>query len=224
MSMNSRERVLAMINHERPDRIPTDMWATAEVTAKLQAHFGLGVDVAAQLHIDGLKSVSPKYIGPPLPEVPAGESIDFWGMRWKPMRYETGTYMEQSVYPLAFAQNIDDLERYPWPSVDWFDFSDVREACRSARETHAVFAGNMAIFYQHNLLRGLETSFMDPHDDEEFTRHLLQRISDFFYEYHLRLFEACDGLADISSLFLQAAYPALHRPVPRVRTEGVPPR
>ena len=43
--MNSRERMLAAINHEPYDRVPTDIWSTGEVWQKLQAHFGAGADI-----------------------------------------------------------------------------------------------------------------------------------------------------------------------------------
>jgi len=41
---------------------------------------------------------------------------------------------------------------------------------------------------------------MDPHDDPEFTRHLLKRLCDFFYEQHYRMFEMCKGLIDVAQV------------------------
>ncbi|MHB9023250.1 MAG: uroporphyrinogen decarboxylase family protein [Armatimonadota bacterium] len=198
--MNARERMLAAIRHQKPDRIPTDIWATGEVWAKLRGHFGDDADIGALLHIDGMAGVGPAYIGPPLPEMPAGESVDYWGLRFRNIDYGTGSYAEQSFYPLVSAQTIDDLERYAWPQADWFDFSGLRARAKAAGETRVVMAGYMAPFFYHNLLRGLETSLMDPHDDPAFTHHLLRRISDFFYEYHLRLFESADGCIDIAQV------------------------
>jgi len=198
--MNSRDRVLAAINLERPDRIPTDIWATAEVWAKLREHFGEDADLYDALHIDGMAGVGAEYVGPPLPEVPEGEIVDYWGIRSRPMDYSAGVYYEQSFYPLASAKTIDDLERYQWPSADWFDYSNMRAAAQAARQERAVGCGYMAIFYYHNLLRGLEASLLDPHDDPDFTRHLLARLSDSFYEHHLRMFEACDGLIDTAQV------------------------
>ena len=200
MSMTARERVLAAIHHERPDRVPTDMWATQEVMAKLRDHFGPDVDIEAALHIDGMTGVGPQYIGPPLPDVPAGETVDYWGNRWKSIDYGTGSYLEQSFHPLAAAHTIDDLEQYAWPRADWFDFSGMPAELKAAREKKVVACGYMAIFYYHNLLRGLEASLTDPYDDEEFIRHLLQRLSDSFYEYHLRMFESCEGLIDLAQV------------------------
>ena len=51
-TMNARERMLAAIHHQPVDRIPTDIWATGEVFAKLRAHFGEGVDKRQALKID----------------------------------------------------------------------------------------------------------------------------------------------------------------------------
>ena len=198
--MNSRERVLAAIQHQPVDRVPTDIWATGEVWDKLRAHFGQDADIGATLHIDGLAGVGPEYVGPPLPECGPGEYEDFWGMRFKTIRYPTGSYSEQCVWPLAGAKTIDDLERYRWPSADWFDFSKVQERARALAEKQVVTAGYSAPFYYHNLLRGLETSFMDPLDDPEFTHHLIGHISDFFHEFHSRLFESADGCIDVSQV------------------------
>lgn len=58
----------------------------------------------------------------------------------------------------------------------------------------------MAPFFLHNKLRGLENSLMDPYDDPEFTHYLMNRISDFMYENHKRMFEACEGLIDLTQV------------------------
>jgi uroporphyrinogen decarboxylase len=71
---------------------------------------------------------------------------------------------------------------------------------RVARETRAVKCGDIAPFYYHLQLRGLEQSLMDPLDDPEFTRHLLQRLSDFYREHHVRMYETCEGLIDIGDV------------------------
>ncbi len=198
--MNSRERILAAINHEPVDRVPTDIWATGEVHQKLNDHFGPDADIREALKVDGLAYVGAEYIGPPLPEVPDDEIVDYWGMRSRALTYEGGVYYEQSFSPLAAAKTIDDLEQYAWPSADWFDYSKMHAAAEAVHDKQAVHCGYMAIFYFHNLLRGLELSLLDPHDDPEFTRHLLSRLSDSFYEHHRRMFEAGDGLIDIAQV------------------------
>ncbi len=190
--MNSRERMLAAINHEPYDRVPTDIWATGEVWQKLQAHFGAGADIQTLLHIDGMAGWG-RILWPALPEAPANESVDFWGIRTRRQDYGTGAIDEQCAWPLAGAVTIDDLERYAWPSADWFDYSEMRAQAQAARERQVVMCGYMAPFYFHNLLRGLEQSLVDPLDDAEFTHHLLDRLCDYFYTLHLRMFGTSRG-------------------------------
>lgn len=198
MKMNSRERMLAAINRQPLDRVPVDIWATPEVNAALERE--LGVDWADRLHIDGFHGAGPQYIGPELPAMPAGESIDYWGVKRRDIAYASGVYQETFLHPLAELETHDDLESYQWPSADWFDYSKMPAQLRAGRETKATMCGYMAIFYTHNYLRGLELSLMDSLLDVDFTHELLQRISDFNYEHHLRIFETCPGLIDIAQV------------------------
>ncbi len=198
--MNSRERVLAAINHQPVDRVPLDIWATSEVWERLRSHFGPGVDIHAALHLDGFGGTWADYIGPAAPAMPVGESIDFWGIRRRRVSHPGGTYDEVYHHPLAAARTLDDLAAYQWPSADWFDYAGMRARAAASREKQAVACGYMAPFYFHNLLRGLETSLVDPLEDPEFTQVLLGRISDFFYDHHRRMFEACDGLIDVAQV------------------------
>lgn len=198
--MTSRERMLAAMNREPVDRIPTDIWATPEVWDKLRARFGSDDQVRESLHIDGMASVNATYAGPAMAPCPEGESVDMWGMRFKPVAYEMGVYQEQVFYPLSEATTIDDLEAYRWPSVGWFDYSQIRAAAERLHSTRVVECGYMAPFFLHNKLRGLEASLIDPMDDPDFTRHFLNRLCDFFYEHHRRMFETCDGLIDVAQV------------------------
>ena len=198
--MNARERMLAAINHQPLDRIPTDMWATAEVIAKLKKHFGEDADINEILGIDGMDFVAPEYIGPKLPVMPEGESIDFWGIRTRCVEYNGGTYNEQYFYPLAFAKTIRDLDDYQWPSVEWFDYSKMREAAEQKRQKKVVMCGYMAPFFYHNLLRGLEQSLVDPYENPSLTHAILERIGNFFYAHHRKMFEVCRGLIDLSQV------------------------
>ena len=200
MTMNSRERVWAAVNHQPVDRVPTDIWATGEVWQKLQAHFGPGVDIGQALHVDGFGGVGADYIGPAMPPVAPGESINFWGIRSRRIEHPGGAYDEQCFCPLAAATSVDDLGNYTWPRADWFDYSTMRARAVEARKTKVLQCGYMAPFYFHNLLRGLEQSLMDPLLAPEFTHELLRRLCDFFYEHHRRMFEACAGLIEVAQV------------------------
>jgi len=192
--------MLAAINHQPLDRVPLDIWATPEVFQKLQAHFGSNADIYDSLSIDGFATVNAAYVGPALPTHSDGATENMWGMRHIKVNYGTGSYNEQCFFPLAHARTIDDLEKYRWPSTDWFDYSGMRMDAAAKHSQRLVMCGYMAPFYFHNLLRGLEQSLMDPIEDPEFTHHLLGRICDFFYEHHRRMFEACRGLIDVAQV------------------------
>jgi len=194
--MNARERMWAAINRKPVDRIPTDIWATGEVMEKLKEHFGCEAQAVREcLHVDGFGGVGPVACPPSPPPGWRGDPV--WGMENKPVAYEGGVYYEQSHYPLAYAQTVDDLMRHRWPQAEWFDFSGVREAAKAAHEARVVQAGYMAPFFYHNLTRGLEQSLMDPLMDPEFTHVLLEKLTAYFLAYHRKLFEAADGFIDV---------------------------
>jgi len=226
--MNHRERILAAIHHQPLDRVPTDMWATVEVQERLFKHFRIDAGVGFgpngmsfpegiglmggglsrgpeailmvwdSLDIDGILMVSPPYVGPPL-RSDGDYSVDPWGFGWKVQEYATGKYLEQVYYPLAEAETIADLEAYNWPDPDWYDY-DAVPSLAARCGGRAIGGGYTAPFYYHNMLRGLELSLMDPLVRPEFTHCLLQHVSDFFTEYHRRLFEAAHEVIDVTQV------------------------
>ena len=198
--VNHRERILAAIRREPVDRLPTDLWATDEVFAKLFAHCEVETRVALydRLDIDGIMNITPPYIGPPLRE-DGDYTENAWGMGFRPQVYPTGVYQEQVYWPLAGAQSIADLQAYRWPSPDWYDYSALPELASQYRG-RAIECGYAAIFFYHNLLRGLEQSLVDPYLHPDLTRYIVARISEFFNEYHRRCFEAAPGLIDITQV------------------------
>ena len=220
--MNHRERILAAIRHQPVDRIPTAMWATGEVQEKLFRHLGIEtargtaaegvglmgglltrqpeaiVELFDRLDIDGIMYLMPPYIGPPL--LSQGDYAENeWGMGSRMQPYEGGVYAEQVTYPLAEAETIADLEAYAWPDPDWYDY-DALPALAKRCGGRVIGCGYTAVFYYHNMLRGLELSLMDPLLRPEFTQHLLQRISDFFHEYHRRCYEAAHQVIDLTQV------------------------
>ncbi|HOT49442.1 MAG TPA: uroporphyrinogen-III decarboxylase-like protein, partial [Candidatus Hydrogenedentes bacterium] len=89
-TMSPRERWLAVLNRQTPDRVPMDIWITPEAAERLQAHMGCDWDaVIERLHIDPPMGVGGRYIGPP-PE----EGKDIWGVEHAMVDYGTGAYQE----------------------------------------------------------------------------------------------------------------------------------
>jgi uroporphyrinogen decarboxylase len=198
--MNPRQRLLAAIHHQPVDRPPTDLWATPEVFEHLCAHFQVDARIALYdcLGIDGIFEIAPPYCGPALP-VYDDYRVDEWGMGYRQQAYATGFYEEQVFYPLAAAETIADLETYPWPLPDWYDYAALPRLA-AQYPGRAIGCGYTAIFYWHNRLRGLTVSLMDPLLRPAFTHQLIRHVSDFFDEYHRRCFEAAPGLIDLTQV------------------------
>ncbi len=199
--MNPRQRILAAINRQPVDRTPTDIWATPEVRHKMEDYFGVQhfFDTWPYLGTDGIIDIRPDYIGPPLPDPGPNRQIDEWGMVTQWQAYDTGGYWEMDVCPLANAHTISDLDAFNWPKPEWYDFSVLRD--KAALNPHrAMMYGYIAIFYFHNLLRGLELSLMDLALRPEFSHHLIRRISETFFDIHQAGFEAASDVIDTAQV------------------------
>ena len=206
--MNSKERVLSAINGKSLDRVPCDYWATQEVTDGLKKHFGIeeDLDLWEKLRIDKIIHLTPTplwvplsryYIGPPLPD-----NQDVWRVKFKPMAYADGRGVYQEIYyhPLAEVETIEEVEtNYTFPQVDWFDFSHIKEECCKYPE-YAIECGYASPFFIYNNIRGLEKSLMDLANNQEYAHYVIERICDFLYSFHQRLFEAGNGLIDIAEV------------------------
>ena len=62
--MTPRERILTALNHEAPDRTPTDRWFHHEVTEKLKSHYQTDdwSFVLGELGIEGWAELSPDLV------------------------------------------------------------------------------------------------------------------------------------------------------------------
>jgi uroporphyrinogen decarboxylase len=139
VQMTPRERVMAALNHQEPDRVPLDIGGGTSTTLviegydRLKAEWGIPGEtrvmnkafrlarldeaVMARLGSDTrpLTVKGPANWTPP--EAPHGYFIDFWGVTWRQAFYGDGCYYwELCGNPLADA-TIEDLETYPWPDV-----------------------------------------------------------------------------------------------------------
>jgi uroporphyrinogen decarboxylase len=199
-AMTPRERWLAVLEGGTPDRTPMDYWATAEATAKLQAHLGVSSDreMIERLYIDRPVTVSPAYTGPP----PA-EAEDLFGCRHRVVDYGTGTggsgtYNECVHHPLAAFDSVDAIEAsYRWPDADDWDYSGLA-AQLAGWEGYPVRGGGSEPFLIYKKLRGQEQSFIDLIEHPEIVDYCLDRLFGLARENTTRIFEALPGRVDIS--------------------------
>jgi uroporphyrinogen decarboxylase len=142
-----------------------------------------------------IAEVEPDYIGPTL-----AEDTDYWGVGRATIRQAAGgEYNEIVHYPLQQAESVTDLERYPWPRTDWFDYSVLPEKIaqlQSERE-RAIMTLNGNIFESSWYMRGLDTMMMDFVLRPDVAHAIAERVTSFFLDYFDRVLTAAEGAIDL---------------------------
>ncbi len=201
--MTSKERVLTACAHKEPDRIPLQGYFTPEIRAKLQEHFQ-GRDILEALGIDfrgaGKGAVYHGRVKDPVPGV--ADRYDVWGVGYRRISNEFGTYDEASDLALARLNTMEEVEAYAWPRIEDHDFSGMAAACEEVSE-YAVCFGSPSIPDIVNGVsrgRGMEQVLMDIATEDEVGMAIIDHRVDFFYEYCLRALQAAGGKVDILCL------------------------
>jgi uroporphyrinogen decarboxylase len=196
MEMTPRQRWLALLAGQTPDRIPTDYQATAEVTARLRRDLDCADNEALfrKLHIDARRFVEPVWHRPP----ELAPEADMWGIVYRSVSYGSGAYLEPAVLPLANAESVADIHAHGWPSCDQFDYSAITKAVASDDGYRPIHAGVYEPFLLYGYLRGLQTAMEDLALRPELAEAILGHIFDFYCEHHRRIFEAGGGRIDLS--------------------------
>ena len=192
--MNSRERVLAAINHQETDRVPADIWAEGEVWARLIEDLRVPGpdDVRELLNVD-IRYISPVY--PPDVERD-GIRQNMWGERWARANTPWGENWEHIDGALAGVSSLAEIEAFPWPTCDDVDYSGLAEQC-DRYDGYAIAYGNADIFERPALVRGFENMLCDTALNPDWVEYLTGIFLDFFVEEFIRTMEATGGRIDI---------------------------
>ena len=195
MTMTSRERVLAALRHEQPDRTPRDFWAEPPALNRLFAHVG-HADKERLLDSFG---VDVRHLEAPAPaerEVGDGLFQNFWGERYDYNLTPWGPMREDAKGALAEAQSSSDLEAFDWPSPDCIDRSRLVKQCRRF-ENQALLYGFADVWQRPALVRGWEGMFLDMAERPEWAHFLSRKFTDFYREDYTRAAELTDGRIDL---------------------------
>ena len=206
--MTRRERILATVNHQRPDRIPTAVTGRPEVNRDLMAHFGvdnmgevsriLGADGwgGAGLAIDfpdfkrrvnGTIEGDFPYAGA---DMILQDSITFedeWGVVRRVG--SNGKYVEWVTGPLANAEHPDEWD---FPTVDRIiDDGTLAARVKELKEQDLFVGGGCSMPFKTAWeLRGLENLLADYVTNPEFVEKLYDKIFELYGEILARLVEA----------------------------------
>lgn len=201
--MTSKERVLTACQHREPDRAPIQVYLTPEIHAGLVAHFGernlleaLGVD---------FRHVGAPYRGQCKPGtgMPGrADRYDEWGVGYSRIEYATGAYYEASELALGAIQTMEEVEAYPWPSPDDYDYSNLEAHCDALRDYAVCFgsAGMPDILNGVSRGRGMEQVMIDIVTEDPVGMAIIDHRVDHYYEVCRRALEAGKGKIDILCL------------------------
>lgn len=201
--MNSKERVLAAIDLERPDRVPVDYSALPATQRRLMTALGVNThaELLRALHVDivdlrGL--VDPTYCGPVPYEKQLPDHVveNFWGMRLKTVETTTGPESSYFDFALANCTTAEELAAHRWPSVDWFDFGDFSQRL-DAWSGLAVMASGPSVWQHPTFLRGIDTLLMDMAAEAEMAEFMMDRFTEFYVAYFDRMLDCAAGKIDI---------------------------
>ncbi|MHB9133503.1 MAG: uroporphyrinogen decarboxylase family protein [Armatimonadota bacterium] len=198
MSMTPRQRVIAAVHHQQPDRVPFS-WgfgATPEMTEDLQAYLaGLGIDWSRlRAAVEDINYLPLGYAGP---QLPAG--TDLWGIRRKHVNYGEGSYDEIAYYPLAGVEDPAQLDDYPWPDPELYAYDTLREATQTADPTmqraKKYFGGNP--FEIYCWMTGLEEAMMNLLVAPDVVTAALDKITTYFETRMVKALVQAGDLVDL---------------------------
>jgi len=172
-TMIPRERWLAVLNRQKPDRVPMDYWATPEATEKTMAHLNCHSkrEMLEKLHVDFAVEVKPAYVGPSVPA-----QHDEFGCTYQNVPYGTGEYEECVFHPLARFESVEEIKRsYTWPDPDWWDYSGIKKQLQG-NERYPILGGNYEPFLIYKKLRGEEQAYMDMALNPEIVHFCLESV------------------------------------------------
>jgi uroporphyrinogen decarboxylase len=225
--MTSRERVLAALNFQIPDRVPIDLGGFQSGIHKkaymdLLAYLGkqeeiIMLDPVQQLvrpseEILAMLKVDFRYVCAKGPESFDGTIRQNYrkGELWHDLRDEFGVvwsmpdkqqlYMDISFHPLAEA-TLEDITSYPFPDgSDLSRFEGVREEVLMIRENtpYAVSTGIGGVIYETCwYLRGLERWYMDMMENPGFCGALLDSVLKFWIDYYTGFMKEIGDIIDV---------------------------
>jgi uroporphyrinogen decarboxylase len=194
--MTPRQRWLALLAGDRPDRIPTDYQATPEVTARLLRELGcedLERSTGGWTSTRGASSPlaaadtpsrrsAGRSVGSPLPH---------GRLRRRRLR---GTRAPSAGRMTDVAQ----IDAYRWPDPDDFDYQAIGRQLDADDGYRPIHCGCYEPFLLYGYLRGLEQSFEDLALRPDMAEAILGHLFDFHYEHLRRSFEAGEGRIDLT--------------------------
>lgn len=200
--MTPRERVLATINHQTPDRIVTELGSTncTSIAKKTYAQVKklLGMPAEDKLLMEDFQiSIVDEevldFLGTDTRGVPAHqcfsktvisdrEFIDHFGIHFR--MPDNGLYYDMIHHPLQDMTELEEIKEYQWPDpIAPGAVEGCRERAQKLKEENKyAIVGDIVdsgIFEPAHYLRGFQNFLTDMLADEDITHYLLENMLQF---------------------------------------------
>ena len=195
--MTGRERLLHALQQLPQERPPADFWAEDTAVERLFRYLG-----HRDLHqfLDKMRVDVREAVVPEPPELCLDDGVrqNYWGERYRVQQTEYGPMRSDLPGALSQANSFAEIQAFPWPDNDAFDYSSLENQCREIRSRGCAVRYGFADVWQRPLLvRGLENALLDLYENPEWIQWLSRRFTDFYLEDYRRAWEASGGRIDL---------------------------
>ncbi len=203
-TLTARERVFAAIDHRQLDRVPLMYRGLPETDAKLCEHFGLGpvdacwVELIERLGADLFSGgssmgrfvrISPAYTGPMDGSRSLFHLEHVWGLFPREISTATHTYVDWVDHPMAEFTSVAEVEAYPSPRIDDFDFSVMKVDSTLTRRALSCTGRLNHVFMLAARLRGMDRLLMDMAAEPIMAEAIIDKVGQIAVEFNRRSLE-----------------------------------
>jgi len=198
--MTHKERVLATLNNQQPDRVPFFYWSVPEFTDKMMKHFGFSeIDQMLEFLDVDFRCVEPDYIGPVLHSEGDPCKKDIWGTIFKQKGKRNLKYWDIDKSPLEGMTQVSDLNNFNWPTIDLFDFNSLDKKVEKYKDFAIMTAPG---YSSPGLLRIIKKLVGESNFDNilmyhpKFFETLVEKVSSFYLNFIEEFFKVTGSRVD----------------------------
>lgn len=205
--MLNRERILTVIEHNLPDRVPLHFINIDEIAPYLELYGAKDREELADRIGICIKRIWPDY-RKELSEDEANRLNTGLYEDFKPIGLfgtsgGVDSYSSEAGHKMPFEniKTVKDIEDYPWPDQDDWDFTQIEEKIDKYNSRYAIMMGSWnpildQVFDFFSMDRAMEYLYLEPGLIEA----TIAYIEDFWLRFYRKYFEAAKGKADIFSM------------------------
>lgn len=198
--MNSRDRVLTILDHKEADKVPVTNRFTNEIACQLAKVLGIDYEDSFDLEVAlGHDMLNTKEIGLVNSysidgSKPLGDDkyISDFGIIQKKVEYNGGYYVEIIKNPL---EDLESYSTYEFPDPYKQEtlkthFETYRQKIEKYGSTHVIVGGvTCTIFEGVEMLRGMERVMVDLIENLDFIEDLMDKLVKYHFKVGKRLIE-----------------------------------